>query len=244
MSQESGNSPLTPHSSPLTLGLFGGSFNPIHNGHLAIAHDVRARLHLARILFIPTGDPPHKHHHSLAPAHVRLDMVRLASADTPAFDVSSIEVDRTGKSYSIDTIRELRAHYGPSWEFFFIIGLDAFLDFPTWRNPDAILQMCHVVVVPRPGRLFQAIAGMPFLRHHDSEPLKQLDLGLSDRCEIAVPDGLEIICLSVPPCPISASEIRQRIRNGLPLGNMLPTSVESYILQHSLYQEDSNRTRI
>lgn len=226
------------------LGLFGGSFNPIHNGHLAIACDVRARMNLARILFIPTGDPPHKHNRSLAPAQVRCEMVRLAVANTPEFDVSTIEIDRTGKSYSIDTVREIRGQYGQSWEIFFIIGLDAFLDFPTWRNPEAILKICHVVVVPRPGQAFRTLANLSLCPNLDPESLTQLDTGAIERLEIAAPDALGITCLSIAPCPISASEIRQRIRNGLPLANMLPPSVESYILQHSLYQEDSNRTRI
>lgn len=226
------------------LGLFGGSFNPIHNGHLAIARDVRARMNLARILFIPTGDPPHKYNRSLAPAPVRLEMVRLAIADTSEFDVSAIEIDRTGKSYSIDTVREIREQYGQPVELLFIIGLDAFLEFPTWRDPIEILKLCCVVVVPRPGRLFQTLASLPLFQNLAAESLGQLDAGVIDRLDIAVPEALGITCLSIPPCPISASEIRQRIRDGLPLANMLPPSVESYILQHRLYQEDINRTRI
>jgi nicotinate-nucleotide adenylyltransferase len=226
------------------LGLFGGSFNPIHNGHLAIARDVRERMQLSRILFIPTGDPPHKPNRSLAPASVRLEMVRLAIADTPVFNVSPIEVHRTGKSYSIDTVREIRGQHGRSCELFFIIGLDAFLEFPTWRAPEEILRICHFVIVPRPGRLFQTLAGMPLLPNLDLEPLVQLDTGILRRLEIAVPDAPGITCLPLSPCPISASDIRQRIRGGPSLANMLPPPVESYILQHSLYQEDSDRTRI
>ncbi|MBX3334946.1 MAG: nicotinate-nucleotide adenylyltransferase [Nitrospira sp.] len=236
--------PFAQTTSPKRLGLFGGSFNPIHNGHLAIARDVRARMNLARILFIPTGDPPHKQNRSLAPAPLRHEMVRLAIADTSEFAVSTIEIDRTGKSYSIDTVREIRAQYSQPWEIFFIIGLDAFLDFPTWRNPEAILNICHVVVVPRPGQVFRALADLPLCPNLDPESLAQLDAGAIERLEIALPDALAVTCLSISPCPISASEIRRRIRSGLPLANMLPPSVESYILQHSLYQEDSNRTRI
>mgnify|MGYP001338039012 CR=1 FL=1 len=243
--------PTVQHSPPIAqaaplkrLGLFGGSFNPIHNGHLTIARDVRVRMNLARILFIPTGDPPHKYNRSLAPAPVRLEMVRLAIADTSEFDVSAIEIDRTGKSYSIDTVREIREQYGQPVELLFIIGLDAFLEFPTWRDPEEILKMCCFVVVPHPGQLFQSLATTPLFQNLAAESLGQLDAGVIDRLDIAVPETLGITCLSIPPCPISASEIRQRIRDGLPLVNMLPPSVESYILQHSLYQEESNRTRI
>lgn len=236
--------PVVQTASQKRLGLFGGSFNPIHTGHLAIARDVLTRMNLSRILFIPTGDPPHKYNRPLAPALARLEMVRLAIADTSEFDVSAIEIDRTGKSYSIDTVRKIREQYGQPVQLFFIIGLDAFLEFPTWRAPEEILKLCHIVVVPRPGRLFQSLAAIPLFQHLDAESLGQLDAGIIDRLDIAVPQAVGITCLSIPPCPISASEIRRRIRNGRPLANMLSPSVESYIIQHNLYQEECNRTHI
>jgi nicotinate-nucleotide adenylyltransferase len=245
--QESENSPFTAQHSPLKpkrLGLLGGSFNPIHNGHLTIAHHVHERLQLSQVLFIPTGDPPHKRDGSLAPATVRFDMVRLAIADNPLFIVSDIEMQRTGKSYSIDTVRTLQHHYCPSTELFFIIGLDAFLDFPTWREPHELLKICHFVVVPRPGQSFQALAAMPLFPDLNPAALAQLDTGNQNRLDIIVPSCPGITCLAMPPCPTSASEIRQRVRNGLPLANLLPPLVESYILRHSLYQEESDRTPI
>lgn len=231
-------------SIPQRLGLLGGSFNPIHNGHLTIAHHVLERMQLSGVLFIPNGDPPHKRDGSLAPAKARVEMVRLAIADSPRFMISDIEIQRTGKSYSIDTVRALQNHYGPSTELFFIIGLDAFLDFPTWREPHELLKICHFVVVPRPERSFQALANMPLLPVLHSPALAQLDTGDQDRLDILVPSCPGITCLAIPPCPTSASEIRWRIRNGLPLANMLPPAVESYILRYSLYQEDRDRTRI
>jgi nicotinate-nucleotide adenylyltransferase len=230
--------------SPLKVGLLGGSFNPIHNGHLAIARHVHERMQLSQVLFIPTGDPPHKRDGALAPANVRLEMVRLAIADTPFFTVSDIEIQRKGKSYSIDTVRALQRHYGPSTELFFIIGLDAFLDFPTWKAPTELLRICHFVVVPRPGQSFRALAGMSLLPTLDPDGLTGLDTGALNRLDIAIPSDPGVTCLALPPCPTSASEIRQRVRNGLPLVNMLPPLVESYILRHSLYQEDSDHTRI
>lgn len=228
----------------MRLGLLGGSFNPIHNCHLTIAHHVYERMKLSQVLFIPTGDPPHKRGGSLAPANVRYEMVRLAIADSPLFMVSNIEIQRKGKSYSIDTVRALQHHYGPSTELFFIIGLDAFLDFPTWREPHELLTICHFVVVPRPERSFQALAEMPLLPNLHPPALAQLDTGEQKRLDIVIPSCPGITCLAIPPCPTSASEIRQRVRNGLPLANMLPPPVESYILRHSLYQEDNDRTRI
>ncbi len=231
-------------SSSQRLGLLGGSFNPIHNGHLAIAHHVYERLQLSQVLFIPTGDPPHKQIESLAPAQARLEMVKLAIATVPFFEASAVEINRVGKSYSIDTVREIQAQYGPTWKLFFIIGLDAFLDFSTWRAPEKLLQLCHIVVVTRPGQSFQSLSKMPLLSNLNTQALRQLDLGTLDQMEIAVPDASGLTCLPLPPCLISASEIRRRVKCGLPLANMLPPPVESYILHTSLYQEDPNRTHI
>lgn len=171
-------------------------------------------------------------------------MVRLAIAECPFFMVSDIEIRRKGTSYSIDTLRTLQHHYGPSTELFFIIGLDAFLDFPTWREPNELLKLCHFVVLSRPERSFQALAAMPLLPNLNPLDLARLDTGDQGRLDINVPSCPGITCLALPPCPVSASEIRWRVRNGLPLANMLPPPVQSYILRHSLYQEDTNRTCI
>ncbi|MEK6585261.1 MAG: nicotinate-nucleotide adenylyltransferase, partial [Nitrospirota bacterium] len=181
---------------PLKVGLLGGSFNPIHNGHLTIAQQVHERMQLSQVLFIPTGDPPHKRDGSLAPANVRLEMVRLAIADNPLFTVSDIEMRRKGKSYSIDTIRALQHYYGPSTELFFIIGLDAFLDFPTWREPKELLRICHFVVVPRPGQSFRALAGMSLLPTLDPDGLTGLDTGALNRLDIAIPSASGVTCLA------------------------------------------------
>jgi nicotinate-nucleotide adenylyltransferase len=237
-------SEVSPKDVPLKVGLLGGSFNPIHNGHLTIARHVHERMQLSQVLFIPTGDPPHKRDGSLAQANVRLEMVRLAIAGNPLFTVSDIEMQRKGKSYSIDTIRALQDHYGPSTELFFIIGLDAFLDFPTWREPTELLRICHFVVVPRPGQSFQALAGMSLLPTLNPDGLTGLDTGALNRLDIASPPDPGVTCLAFPPCPTSASEIRRRVRNKLPVVNMLPPLVQSYILRHSLYQEENDRTRI
>ena len=237
-------SPLTPHSSPRKLGLLGGSFNPVHNGHLTIARLVRDQLCLDQVLFIPTGDPPHKRDGSLAPAKDRHEMVRLALAGTPSFHLSDIEIRRSGKSYTIDTIRELQRQFGSSAELYFLIGLDAFLDLPNWKEPIELFQACRFVVVPRPGQSFRSLANMPLLPALDTQALTQLDAGTLPQLDIAMPSCRGIICLPIPLCSISASEIRQRIRQGTTQANMLPPPVESYILQHRLYQEGCDRTNI
>jgi nicotinate-nucleotide adenylyltransferase len=246
-SLESESSALNTQHSTLKfnrLGLLGGSFNPIHNGHLTIASLVREKLQLDRVVFIPTGDPPHKRNGSLAPAPARLEMVRLAIAGSPYFEVSDIEVKRTGKSYSIDTVRELQNRYSPSTGLFFIIGLDAFLDFPDWKEPRALLNACRFVVVPRPGHSFRSLVRLSLLPSLDPRVLDNLDAGSLARLDIPIPSGPGIICLPLPPCPISSSAIRQEIRGGATPANLLPPPVESYILRHSLYQEDRYRTHI
>ena len=232
------DSALSTQPSALKLGLLGGSFNPIHNGHLGLAAHVLDKLQLDRVLFIPTGDPPHKRDGSLAPAKHRYEMIQLAIADTPAFSLSDIEIRRIGKSYTIDTVRTLRQQFGSSTELYFLIGLDAFLDVPNWKDPQELLRLCRFVVVPRPGQSFQSLATMPLLPLRDPQALVQLDTGESFRLEIADPLCRGIICLPIPPCSTSSSDIRQRIRNGTALANLLPPLVESYILQHRLYQED------
>jgi len=235
----------TQHSAlPMRLGLFGGSFNPIHNGHLAIARQAHEALALDRTLFIPTGDPPHKQDGALAGAQHRYEMVRLAIAGTPAFELSDIEITRQGKSYSIDTVRELQQHYGPSTALFFLIGLDAFLDLPNWREPDALLAACSFVVISRPGQSFKTLATLPFLQNVSMETLASLDAGTVNRLDLPLPSGQTVICLSLTPSPISASDIRERIRRGAMLANLLPPSVESYILHKQLYREDQHRTHI
>ncbi len=226
------------------LGLFGGSFNPVHNGHLRIAGHVRNTLQLDRVLFIPTGDPPHKQDVSLASAMHRNKMVHLAIAGCPFFEISEIEMRRSGKSYSIDTVRELRQQLTPLTDIYFLIGLDAFLDFHTWREPRELLKACRFVVVPRPGHSFQSLADIPMPFSIDPTALTQLDTGNLTRLDLAIPSCRGIICLVIPPCSTSASEIRRRIRQGAAVANMLPPSVESYILQQRLYQEDRDRTYI
>jgi nicotinate-nucleotide adenylyltransferase len=218
----------------MRIGLLGGSFNPVHNGHLAIARQARAVLGLDRVLFIPTSHPPHKPNGSLAPAEDRYEMIRLAIASDPSLAISDVEIRRPGKSYSIDTIRVLQQEYGPQTQLFFLIGLDAFLDFPSWREPQTLLDLCPFVVISRPGLSFQSLSTVALLPPIPQSTLADLDAGRISRLD--VPLGTQCLtCLRLPPCAISASDMRLRIRGGLPVANLLPPSVESYILQHHLY---------
>lgn len=231
-SSDNDNSALgTQHSK---LGLLGGTFNPIHNGHLAIARQAREALELDRILFIPTGDPPHKPGLGLVPAKDRYEMVRLAIGSDPVLGISDIELRRAGKSYSVDTVRQLQQEYGPQTQLFFLIGLDAFLEFPTWREPEKLLSLCSFVVIFRPGLSFLSLAGVPLIPPFPKQILADLDASRLTQCEVST--GVHrLICLRLPPCEISASDIRKRLKQGQSTANLLPPLVESYILSHHLY---------
>ncbi len=222
----------------MKIGLFGGTFNPIHHCHLTIAAQVRERLSLDQVLFIPSGEPPHKPHNHMAPAHHRLEMVRLAVAGNSSLAVSDVEVRRPHTSYSIDTVRELRRHYSPATELVFIIGLDAFVEFPSWRQAPDLLRLCHFAVVSRTGMAFASLANRPPLPAIPHLKLDVLDRGAQDRLEVPVPGGTHLTLLRLPPCDISASDIRRRISGRMDVGTLLPAPVESYIMRARLYQED------
>ncbi len=136
---------------PQRLGLFGGTFNPIHYGHLRSAEEVCEALGLTRLWFIPAGTPPHKADQGITPFAVRLEMTRLAVGDHPVMSVSDLEGRRPGRSYSIETLRQIRQEIGPSWELYFILGLDAVLEIATWKDYQDLFTLSHFVVLDRPG---------------------------------------------------------------------------------------------
>ncbi len=219
----------------MKIGLLGGTFNPIHRCHLAIAAQTRDRLSLDRVVFIPSGDPPHKPLESLAPATHRFEMVRRAIESDPSFAISDVEVRQATKSYSIDTLRTLQEEYGPAAELFFIIGLDAFLELPSWRQAPDLLRSCHFVVVSRPGAEFLSLCDLPLLPAIERASLVALDARQQNRLDIPIPNGLGLTLLRLPPCEVSASEIRYRLKNRLGLSDLLPAPVESYIIRLGLY---------
>jgi nicotinate-nucleotide adenylyltransferase len=230
----------------MRIGLFGGTFNPVHRCHLEAATQTQRRLRLDRILFIPSGDPPHKKSSSLAPAGHRLEMVRLAIKDIPAFKITDMEMRRPNKSYSIETVHELQKDFGPEAELFFIIGLDAFLELHTWKQAPDLLRACHFVVLARPGSTFTSLLKMSLLPSMDRAPLVALDTQRALQVDVPLPGGMSLILLSISPCYVSASDIRYRVTHRLSVSNLLPAPVESYILEQHLYQQEekANRTGI
>lgn len=195
------------------IGVLGGTFDPIHEGHLAAAKAAVECARLDRVLFVPTGHPPHRPPAAAAPEH-RLQMTRLAIARDDRFDVSDIELRRAGASFTSDTLRELRARY-PDSELFLILGWDAAKLFTTWHEPEKVRARATIVVVARPG------SGSP----------RPADL------EAAGLEGDKVIlCLDRTP-DISASAIRHDIKGGLPITGKVPPAVDEYIAAHHLYLE-------
>lgn len=198
-------------------GILGGTFDPIHNGHLAVAEEVRSRLSLDEVLFIPTGRPWRKGDTPILSAEHRIEMVRLAIAGKPYYRLSLMEVERVGPSYTLDTLTELSSGLSAEDEIFFIVGWDSLADLPYWKSPEQIIQLCRLVAVPRPG-----------YPPPDLEALEASVPGLSGR----------VVLLDRPEVDISASEIRERVACGLPISSLVPEAVERYIREQGFYKTE------
>jgi len=194
----------------IKIGLFGGSFDPIHNGHLQLARWTTNRLLLDSIIFIPAAIPPHKQLMNLAHSTHRHRMIQIAIENYPEFDVSDVELKREGVSYTIDTIYYFQKKLSlKNDNLFLIIGADSLLDFPNWKDPVKILLSCQLVVLQRPGvNMEQAVA-----------EFKQ-----------------QAIILQSPLIKISATEIRNRVKEGDSISEFVPDGVARYIYEHDLYQ--------
>lgn len=196
------------------LGIFGGTFDPIHYAHLAIAEQVREQLALAEVLFVPAARTVHKPVAGVSAAEDRARMVGLAIADNPAFYLSRIEIERGGPSYTVDTLAQLAA-WRPDDELVFILSAEAARELPTWREPKRIVELATIAVVPRLG-----------YETPDGEWLAHEFPGLGERFHFA----------DAPALGHSASDIRRRVRAGLSIRYLVPPAVEQYIREHALYQ--------
>jgi nicotinate-nucleotide adenylyltransferase len=216
------------------IGIFGGTFNPVHACHLRVAEACRKALALHSILFVPAGEPPLKRH-DLAPARHRLAMVRRAVEGHPHFVVTDLEVERPGPSYTLDTLRDL-AKDRPDADFTLILGLDAVLGIGAWHLPDQVLRACPIAVLFRPGARFSQLADLPALAGVDFAPLKDC-CGTDPEAPIHLfsADGIRLTLLPIPPCPVSGTRIRAALKAGERAVPGLPESVENYIIQHHLY---------
>ncbi len=198
------------------LGILGGTFNPIHNGHLLMAHTAAAAFGLEKVLVVPSCLPPHKELDGRVSPDHRLAMVRLAVAGDPLLEVETAEVDRGGISYAIDTVRHL-AHRYRGHERFFIIGIDSLLELYRWKEVGTFLSLCRVVTVNRPGIL--------------GRPLREEDLNLPEATAKRLVADVVTGALS----DASSSEVRARIAKRMPIGYLVPEPVEQYIRDHALY---------
>ncbi len=196
----------------MNIGVLGGTFDPIHMGHLIIAEEARVKLALSEVFFVPAGQPWLKQDRNITPAVHRVEMVRRATADNPYFKLSTLEVERPGPSYTVDTLIMLRKQLGSRASLFFLLGRDALAEVALWKEPHKVVQLCKLVVAPRIG----------------SKDLRHL--------EKAIPGLLgRVIQLDMPVIGISSSEIRQRIAQGLPIRYLVPPAVEKYITEHRMY---------
>jgi len=196
------------------LAIFGGSFNPVHNGHLTLAKNFTNRLQADKTLIIPSNTPPHKSADELASAAARLEMCRLAVSGLPGFEVSDIEINRQGRSYTVDTLRQLRGIY-PCSRLFLIVGADMLLTLHLWKDYRDILDMAVVCAAPRN---------------------RQLADQLFEYAKTRLPKTAQVIIESFPPVIVSSTEIRERIKKDLDVSHMLPTKVQEYIECSGLYK--------
>jgi nicotinate-nucleotide adenylyltransferase len=198
----------------MKIGVLGGTFDPIHIGHLKVAEEVTASLNLNEVIFMLAGQPWLKADNLISPAEHRLEMMRLALAGRANFKLSTMEVERPGPTYTVDTMAELSRQLGAKDELFFILGWDNLTQLPQWHEPSRLIKFCRLVAVPRvdfpPPDLASLEAAIP---------------GLSKR----------VILLQKPRIDVNASEIRRMVREGLSIHKLVPEAVERYIKEHGLY---------
>jgi nicotinate-nucleotide adenylyltransferase len=196
------------------LGILGGTFDPIHHGHLVAAEEAHLQLALDQVCFLPAGNPPHKPNRPISPAPHRLRMIELAIEDKPHFAISRMDVERPGPCYTVDTLELLRAEWGAQPRIVFIMGADSLADILTWYQPQRLLELCELAVVGR--------------------PRVEMDL---PRLERQLPGLIERVHWVQMPClEISSSDLRARVREGLSISYLVPPAVEAYIKEQGLYR--------
>jgi nicotinate-nucleotide adenylyltransferase len=201
----------------IRYAIMGGSFDPIHFGHLAAAESVRQNLNCQKIIFIPLGNPPHKKNRILSDSIHRYTMTVLATCSNPCFEVSNIETNREGYTYTLNTITELNEYYGKEVELLFITGADALFEIETWYKVDELLKLCSFVAVTRPG--------------YDKSMLEQKLQYLQSKY------NSKIHIIDVPGLNISSTDIRERIKKGASIRYLVPEAVEQYIYKHRLFRK-------
>lgn len=216
----------------MKIGIFGGTFNPIHLGHLRVAEEAREALGLDRVIFIPAGNPPLKTR-DIAAARHRLRMAELAVAGNRFFSVLDIECAKPGKSFTVQTLELLAQRYSGSI-LYFLTGIDAFLDIPQWKKPQQLLRLAHFVVLSRPGTRFANLLDSPYVSSGRGV-LRLLDSARQSSATLPLSTGRDLALLRVTDLAISSTSIREALRNGRSTKYLLPPKVESYIIFNKLY---------
>lgn len=197
------------------IAIMGGTFDPIHYGHLVTAEAVWEKYNLDRVVFVPSGNPPHKMDIEVTGAEHRFLMVQMAVSSNPHFAVSRIEIDRRGFTYTIDTIREIKSEFNNKLDIYFITGADALFEILSWKEADELLKECSYIAVTRPGYTKK---------------------DLYDRIDFLKKNyGADISAMDVPAFAISSTEIRSRVQSGRTIKYLVPRSVEEYIIKNNLY---------
>ena len=222
---------LTPKTKLSRLGLFGGTFNPIHYGHLRTAEEVAETLRLSQLWFIPAGLPPHKAYEGITPFEVRLEMTRLAVGRHPVLKVSDLEGLRPGKSFTIETLRLLREQFGDKAEIYYILGLDAILEISTWKDYRDLFTLSHFVVLDRPG--YERGHLKEFLQREIHNDFRELPHGGGH----LHPSGYRVLFQATTLLDISATQIRRLVSAGRSVRYLLPEAVRRYILNNKLYSK-------
>jgi len=222
------------------IGIFGGTFNPVHIAHLRAAEEVVGALHLERMIFVPSADPPHKTddpEYRIASAELRLEWIRLAIADNPHFEVDALEVERGGPSYSVDTLRTIAARLAPEKPVF-TIGEDAFVEIDSWREPAALFELAHFAVITRPPAALSSLGEwLPHCIRSVFEPDRS---GRFARHRSA---GTWIRLIEIPALDVSSSYIRLRLRSRESVRYLLPAAVEEAIEKSGAYRDVEGASR-
>src|SRR5215813_8525402 len=206
------------HEGPLAMrriGVMGGTFDPVHHGHLVAASEVAHDFTLDEVVFVPTGEPYQKETRKVSPAEDRYLMTVIATASNPRFSVSRVDIDRPGPTYTIDTLRDLRRLRGPDAKFFFITGADALEQLMTWQDVDELFELAHFVGCTRPGHRLSG-AGLP--------------------------DG-RVSLIEIPALAISSTTCRERVAKGVPIWYLVPDGIVQYISKRGLYRDGASGPR-
>lgn len=199
------------------IGIIGGTFDPIHYGHLVNAEGARVEFGLDKVVFVPSGNPPHKKDYRVTDPEDRYLMTLLATITNPHFELSRLEIDRPGLSYTVDTIRECKAIYGDAVELYFITGADAILEILTWKNVGELITLCQFVAATRPGYSLTGLKRIVSIIRQQEQK------------------DFTVHCIEVPALMISSTDIRARVKKGQPIKYLLPEAVEDYIYKEKLY---------